>query len=150
MGDWHCLAKEHSLYFGRKLRVRKNNKFIESPKRAIYRNADIYLFDDPFSAVDPKVGKKLARSVQTYLKGKTRFVVTHQEHYLPLYNQLVNVQNGSISSILKNSSLPDESIFKEESDPDWGLAAFFISKLFLVHYTVHHQVFCTFKISEIA
>lgn len=91
----------------------------ESNLRAIYRNADIYLLDDPFSAVDPKVGKKLARSVQIYLKGKTRFVVTHQEHYLPLYNQLVNVQNGSIASILKNGEISDEDIFKEESDPDW-------------------------------
>ena len=38
--------------------------------RAIYREADIYLLDDPFSAVDPKVGKKLANSVQFFLKVK--------------------------------------------------------------------------------
>ena len=31
--------------------------------RACYSNADIYLFDDPLSAVDPKVGKHIFDNV---------------------------------------------------------------------------------------
>lgn len=51
--------------------------------RAIYRSADIYLLDDPLSAVDTHVGKHLfERCIKNYLNGKTRILVTHQLQYL--------------------------------------------------------------------
>lgn len=46
--------------------------------RALYSNADIYLFDDPLSAVDPEVASKLFKKcIQTYLKDKIVVLVTH-------------------------------------------------------------------------
>ncbi|ERL84841.1 hypothetical protein D910_02265 [Dendroctonus ponderosae] len=51
--------------------------------RAIYRSADIYLLDDPLSAVDTHVGKHLfEKCIKNYLNGKTRILVTHQLQYL--------------------------------------------------------------------
>ncbi|XP_024943405.1 probable multidrug resistance-associated protein lethal(2)03659 isoform X1 [Cephus cinctus] len=51
--------------------------------RAVYRRADIYLFDDPLSAVDARVGQHLFNEcIINYLKGKTRILVTHQLQYL--------------------------------------------------------------------
>lgn len=51
--------------------------------RAVYRDADIYLLDDPLSAVDVKVGKHIFnRCVKTFLKGKIVLLVTHQVQYL--------------------------------------------------------------------
>ena len=51
--------------------------------RCLYRDADIYLIDDPFAAVDPSVAKKISNGLVKYLKDKTKIVVTHQSEYLP-------------------------------------------------------------------
>lgn len=51
--------------------------------RAVYTEADIYLFDDPLSAVDSKIAKKIHKSIVTELKGKkTVILVTHLISYL--------------------------------------------------------------------
>lgn len=51
--------------------------------RAVYRQADIYLLDDPLSAVDTHVGKHLfQKCILKYLNGKTRILVTHQLQFL--------------------------------------------------------------------
>lgn len=51
--------------------------------RAVYKKADIYLLDDPLSAVDTHVGKQLFEEcIMGYLKGKTRILVTHQLQFL--------------------------------------------------------------------
>lgn len=51
--------------------------------RAVYRQADVYLFDDPLSAVDARVSKHLfEKCIRGYLNGKTRILATHQLHFL--------------------------------------------------------------------
>lgn len=52
--------------------------------RAVYRNAHLYLFDDPLSAVDPQVARHLFKKcISELLKGKTRILATHQVQFLP-------------------------------------------------------------------
>ncbi|GAV84169.1 ABC_tran domain-containing protein/ABC_membrane domain-containing protein, partial [Cephalotus follicularis] len=52
--------------------------------RAVYQNADIYLLDDPFSAVDAHTGAELFRDcLMGILKDKTILYVTHQVEFLP-------------------------------------------------------------------
>ncbi|CAL5976192.1 Xenobiotic-transporting_ATPase / Multidrug resistance-associated protein [Hexamita inflata] len=56
--------------------------------RAIYNNADIYLLDDPLSAVDAHVGKRIWNEViLNYLKaqGKTVLIASHQTQYILQY-----------------------------------------------------------------
>nr|XP_023029414.1 multidrug resistance-associated protein 4-like isoform X2 [Leptinotarsa decemlineata] len=63
--------------------------------RAIYRDSDIYLLDDPLSAVDTEVGRHLFdRCILTYLKGKTRLIVTHQLHYLEKADLIIFIDKG--------------------------------------------------------
>ena len=51
--------------------------------RALYSDSDIYLFDDPLSAVDSKVARQMFYStIKEMLKGKTILLVTHQVNYL--------------------------------------------------------------------
>ena len=46
--------------------------------RAVYADADIYLFDDPLSAVDPEVAKLIFdECIRGFLKNKLRVLVTH-------------------------------------------------------------------------
>lgn len=49
----------------------------------VYKQADIYLLDDPLSAVDTHVGKELfEKCITGLLRDKTVVLVTHQLQYL--------------------------------------------------------------------
>ena len=68
--------------------------------RSIYSNRDIYLLDDPLSAVDAKVGKHIFENVigpSGLLKNKTRLLVTHGVSFLPQTDMILVVKNGTIS-----------------------------------------------------
>ncbi|KAL4089661.1 hypothetical protein QTP88_024660 [Uroleucon formosanum] len=65
--------------------------------RAVYKQADIYLLDDPLSAVDVKVGKHLfEKCILDYLKTKTCVLITHQVQYLSDVDRIVLMDNGKI------------------------------------------------------
>ncbi|CAG9814462.1 unnamed protein product [Phaedon cochleariae] len=67
--------------------------------RTIYREADIYLLDDPLSAVDTHVGRHLFdECIHKQLKGKTRILVTHQLQYLKKANLIVVFNEGRIEA----------------------------------------------------
>ncbi|XP_071095145.1 multidrug resistance-associated protein 1-like [Haliotis cracherodii] len=68
--------------------------------RAVYSNSDIYLFDDPLSAVDSHVGKHIFKNVvgpNGLLQGKTRILVTHGVHWLPMVDQIIVMNDGTIT-----------------------------------------------------
>ncbi|RZC37765.1 ABC tran and/or MMR HSR1 domain containing protein [Asbolus verrucosus] len=68
--------------------------------RSVYRNADIYLFDDPLSAVDAHVGKHLFNEcIVKYLGDKTRILVTHQLQFLRQADLIVVLNNGQVEKI---------------------------------------------------
>ena len=51
--------------------------------RAIYGDADIYLLDDPISAVDARVAKKIFHNcIKPLGKSKIVILVTHQVNYI--------------------------------------------------------------------
>ncbi|KAM9537342.1 ATP-binding cassette sub-family C member 3 [Guaruba guarouba] len=68
--------------------------------RAVYSNSDIYLLDDPLSAVDSHVAKHIFDKVigpDGVLKGKTRILVTHGISFLPQVDHIVVLGDGKIS-----------------------------------------------------
>lgn len=68
--------------------------------RAVYKDADIYLLDDPLSAVDTYVGKKLFEDcICDYLKNKCTILVTHQLQYLKNVNKICLLNNGKVKTI---------------------------------------------------
>uniref|UniRef100_A0A4W4ERU3 ATP-binding cassette, sub-family C (CFTR/MRP), member 3 n=1 Tax=Electrophorus electricus TaxID=8005 RepID=A0A4W4ERU3_ELEEL len=102
--------------------------------RALYSEADIYLLDDPLSAVDAHVAKHIFDNVigpEGALRGKTRILVTHGISFLPqVDNILVLVegtvsemgsyqdllkQNGAFAEFLRNYSLED--IIEDDDNP---------------------------------
>ncbi|XP_037884219.1 multidrug resistance-associated protein 1 isoform X12 [Glossina fuscipes] len=68
--------------------------------RAVYNNADIYLLDDPLSAVDSHVGKHIFEEVigpGGILANKTRILVTHGITFLPQTDNIYVMKLGEIS-----------------------------------------------------
>lgn len=67
--------------------------------RAIYKQADIYLLDDPLSAVDTHVGKHIFdKCIRDYLRTKTCILVTHQLQYLQNLKHVVLLNRGRIEA----------------------------------------------------
>ena len=65
--------------------------------RAVYSNADIYLLDDPLSAVDSKVGNDIfEKCINGALNNKTRLMVTHNLEALQDAKSIVVMEEGSI------------------------------------------------------
>ncbi|KAI8903608.1 P-loop containing nucleoside triphosphate hydrolase protein [Gorgonomyces haynaldii] len=65
--------------------------------RAMYQDRDIYLLDDPISALDAQVGRQVFdNAIKGYLKDKTVILVTHQLHLLPEMDHIVVLDHGSI------------------------------------------------------
>ncbi|KAK3796141.1 hypothetical protein RRG08_018142 [Elysia crispata] len=86
--------------------------------RAVYDQADIYLLDDPLSAVDAHVGKHIFNHVighQGMLAGKTRVLVTHGIHWLPLVDNVVVLRDGKVS---------EQGTYKELLTHDGAFAQF--------------------------
>ncbi|KAK1417853.1 hypothetical protein QVD17_26987 [Tagetes erecta] len=66
--------------------------------RALYQDADIYLFDDPFSAVDAITGNHLFKECMTdLLESKTVIYVTHQVEFLPAADLILVLKDGRIT-----------------------------------------------------
>lgn len=64
--------------------------------RALYNQADIYLLDDPLSAVDGPVAKHIFdRSFKTFLKKKTVILATHQLQFLRSASKVLVVDRNS-------------------------------------------------------
>ncbi|RZC43873.1 hypothetical protein C5167_036838 [Papaver somniferum] len=62
--------------------------------RAAYQDADIYILDDPFSAVDAHTGRQLFEEcLMGILKDKTIFYVTHQVEFLPSADGILIASN---------------------------------------------------------
>ncbi|KFB46275.1 AGAP004603-PA-like protein [Anopheles sinensis] len=90
--------------------------------RAVYRKADIYLLDDPLSAVDTHVGKHIYEMcIREFLANRVCVLVTHQLQYLKDVQQIVLMNGGRVEAVgsyreLKKSNIesimaltPDES-----------------------------------------
>ncbi|XP_015779531.1 PREDICTED: multidrug resistance-associated protein 4-like [Acropora digitifera] len=64
--------------------------------RAVYHNADIYLLDDPLSAVDTQVGCELFdKCILGLLKPKICVLVTHQLQFLKEATSILCLKEGS-------------------------------------------------------
>lgn len=92
--------------------------------RAVYQDADIYLLDDPLSAVDAEVGKHLfEQCICHLLREKPRILVTHQLQYLKSADRILVLKEGHVVAQgtyteLVNSGLDFTSLLKREEEED--------------------------------
>uniref|UniRef100_A0A5F4WLL8 Multidrug resistance-associated protein 4 n=1 Tax=Callithrix jacchus TaxID=9483 RepID=A0A5F4WLL8_CALJA len=90
--------------------------------RAVYQDADIYLLDDPLSAVDAEVSRHLFElCICQTLHEKITILVTHQLQYLKAASQILilkdgkMVQKGTYTEFLK-SGLDFGSLLKKDNE----------------------------------
>ena len=68
--------------------------------RALYSDADVFLLDDPLSAVDAHVGQFLFHEcIRNSMGGKTRVLVTHNVHLLQYCDKVIILQDGKIKAM---------------------------------------------------
>ncbi|KAK8797050.1 hypothetical protein WA158_004260 [Blastocystis sp. Blastoise] len=78
-----------NLSGGQKVRV--------SLARAVYQDSDIYILDDPLSAVDAHVSKHIfEKCINGILKGKCVLLVTHALEYLKYCDSIFVMKDGHI------------------------------------------------------
>ena len=81
--------------------------------RAIYSDKDIYLFDDPISALDANVGMKVMKNcIIKYLKGKTRILVTHALQYVSFADKIIYMKDGEINWSGTYNEIKEQEFFK--------------------------------------
>jgi len=100
--------------------------------RALYSDADIFLFDDSLSAVDATVGKNILNNcINGYLKNKIRILITAHVNHLESANNIIVMNNGIIEAqgdyktiirsnidSIKSLSKGDEAKDENEETPD--------------------------------
>lgn len=65
--------------------------------RAIYQDFDLYLLDDPFSAIDANVSKHIFKHcILKLLKNKTRLLCTHHIQFLSYADYVIVLDGGHI------------------------------------------------------
>ncbi|KAL6214047.1 hypothetical protein ACLB2K_013485 [Fragaria x ananassa] len=68
-----------------------------SMARAVYSNSDVYVFDDPLSALDAHVARQVFdKCIKGELRGKTRVLVTNQLHFLSQVDRIILVHDGMV------------------------------------------------------
>ncbi|KAI5613509.1 multidrug resistance-associated protein 4 [Silurus asotus] len=92
--------------------------------RAVYQDADIYLLDDPLSAVDAEVGRHLFdRCICGILKKKPRILVTHQLQFLKAADHILVLKEGQLVvqgtyTELLNSGVDFTSLLKKDEEEE--------------------------------
>ncbi|XP_006833709.1 PREDICTED: canalicular multispecific organic anion transporter 2 [Chrysochloris asiatica] len=99
--------------------------------RAVYSDADIFLLDDPLSAVDSHVAKHIFDQVigpDGMLASKTRVLVTHGVSFLPQMDFIIVIADGQVSEagsyttlLQRNGSFADfiRNYAPEEDEGHW-------------------------------
>ncbi|XP_052506052.1 ATP-binding cassette sub-family C member 4-like [Budorcas taxicolor] len=130
--DLHLLEEGDLTEIGdRGTPLSEGQKARVSLARAVYQDADIYLLDDPLSAVDAGVSRHLFEEcICQALKNKITILVTHQFQYLKDTSQILALKNGKIvykriySELLKSqidiSSLCEKGNKQSEPSPALG------------------------------
>ncbi|KAG5497592.1 hypothetical protein JKF63_03857 [Porcisia hertigi] len=84
--------------------------------RAVYADRDVYVMDDPLSALDAHVGERVMREcVCGVLAGKTRVLATHQVSAAAYADQVVLLEEGRVAFHGSYAAYRDEYLAREGS-----------------------------------
>jgi ATP-binding cassette subfamily C (CFTR/MRP) protein 1 len=82
--------------------------------RCIYQDPELYILDDPLSALDLKVADKIMREgINGELKGKTRIIATHAIHNLKYADYIYVLDQGKVAFEGTFGQIVDSPIYQE-------------------------------------
>ena len=86
--------------------------------RAVYADADLYLLDDPLSAVDFKVGQHIFETcIKDLLGDKMRVLTSHQEQHMKEADQVIVLYKGLVLEKGSFTKLQEKGILNTTVDP---------------------------------
>ena len=86
--------------------------------RAVYADADLYLLDNPLSAVDFKVGQHIFKSCINDLLGeKMRLLTSHQQQHMKEADQVIVLYKGRVLEKGSFPELQEKGILNTTVDP---------------------------------
>lgn len=83
----------------------------------MYEDADVYILNDPLSALDAEVGRKLfSECIKEVLKAKTQVLVTHQLSMLSQVDRFIIMQQtDSRECIVADQGMLSDLIRKDRA-----------------------------------
>ena len=86
--------------------------------RAVYADGDVYLLDDPLSAVDFKVGRHIfEKCIKDLLGDKIRVLTSHQEQQMREADEVIVLYKGCVLGKGSFDELRENSILNTTVDP---------------------------------
>lgn len=83
--------------------------------RAVYSDRDIFLMDDPISALDANVRKKIIENlILRYLKQKTRVLVTHAIDFIHLADKIMILDKGYVAAYGTFEELKENELLQKQ------------------------------------
>ena len=79
--------------------------------RAIYRNADVLVLDEPTAAIDPEQESSLYHSFATCAKGKLCFIITHRLGLVKICSQVLVMKSGEVLDFGTHSELMERCAY---------------------------------------
>jgi ABC-type multidrug transport system fused ATPase/permease subunit len=99
---------------GRGINLSGGQKARVSLARAVYADKDIYLMDDPISALDACVRRKIIDNlIMGQLKNKTRILITHAIDFIHLADRIFIMKDGRIVEQGTYDSLKNTEILSD-------------------------------------
>ncbi|KAG0361088.1 hypothetical protein BG005_009196 [Podila minutissima] len=97
--DFQMLVNSDKTIIGEKgINLSGGQKQRISIARAVYADADVYIFDDPLSAVDAHVDHHIfEHAITSILAHKTRILITNGVNHLSAVDQIIVIKAGRIS-----------------------------------------------------
>ena len=86
--------------------------------RAVYADGDLYLLDDPLSAVDFKVGQHIFdKCIKDILGEKTRLLTSHQEQHMKDAVEVIVLYKGRVLEKGRFTELQEKGVISSTVDP---------------------------------
>ena len=86
--------------------------------RAVYGDADLYLLDDPLSAVDFRVGQHIfEKCIKDLLGDKTRVLTSHQEQHMKEADEVIVLYKGRVLEKGSFTDLQEKGVLNTAIDP---------------------------------
>ena len=86
--------------------------------RAVYADGDLYLLDDPLSAVDFKVGQHIFdKCIKDLLGDKTCLLTSHQEQHMKDADEVIVLYRGRVLEKGRFTELQEKGVISSTVDP---------------------------------